>query len=778
MRCWSAVCRGNVVMLVSLAVGLAPALSFAAVAPTLQDTSTREVTARLEGLFATMEAALELIPRSELDPSALASTLGNDVAVHLQWVRDETDWIPYAGALRGPRGVLADRVGNSLDRSLLLAELLESAGFSVRLRRAVLTTTTAAHMLDAVRPTRFASAPVASQSQEFTTRVLEIAAIQGVDVKKLTARIDAEERAAEALQATLEERVEEQAAFLLAAVAPHRRPVADGQAERLEAARDHWWVQARIGRNWVDLDPMLPDAVVGEAPVPNGRTVSYSKRNGVTQLPRGTAHEVEIRVIVEQSRAGRLREREALRHVLLPYALNGRPVSLAIAASHAGEDGNGLGAVEAEIRRRAAEPGEWVFALQVGEDVVPGRAMLADGSVTTPDMSPGRNRQRLGGALDRLNLLERAAGGSSDRDDTFASAVWIEFELRIPGRDAAVVRRPLFDLLAATRHLGNTLPDSITAAQRLEREAALTQGTDVLVLGATLHPDVVADRLMRRMLAMREAMLAIVSDPTRETLAARAAAIETPALPMDLYTLASQRLAAGPGGLYIDSPNVLAYKRGYRFADDGAIRAYFGFDIVANGVGVEAPDAFAARLRQGVVDTNLEALLLDGGMQGSGTANRLAGSADPTKDWIVLTESQDAPWSDEPAAARLHALVAADLEAGRAVVVPRVSTGEPVWWQIDLETGHTLGLAAGGGQSLAEQGILLRITIGILQHWRLLPCLFTAQAGLAVTTGGCTVLGLASIYGTLPFGYAMIPFVIASAGLEYLLIVMHGHGLL
>ena len=43
----------------------------------------------------------------------------------LDWVRDNTRLVPYEGSLRGALGVLMDRNGNSLDRSILLARLLE-----------------------------------------------------------------------------------------------------------------------------------------------------------------------------------------------------------------------------------------------------------------------------------------------------------------------------------------------------------------------------------------------------------------------------------------------------------------------------------------------------------------------------------------------------------------------------------------------------------------------------------------------------------------------------
>ena len=72
-------------------------------------------------------AAEKEIPRDTFDPQAIIDKVGKDPNKLFEWVRDNTYWVPYRGMLRGHVGVLMDRVGSSLDRSLLLAELLRRA---------------------------------------------------------------------------------------------------------------------------------------------------------------------------------------------------------------------------------------------------------------------------------------------------------------------------------------------------------------------------------------------------------------------------------------------------------------------------------------------------------------------------------------------------------------------------------------------------------------------------------------------------------------------------
>jgi len=109
----------------------------------LEGLSPDEKTARrkqladyMEKLYQVMDGAAQDIQREDFDAQAMVDKVGKDPQKLFEWVRDNTWWVPYRGALRGPTGVLMDRVGNSLDRSLLLAELLRLAGHSARLARA------------------------------------------------------------------------------------------------------------------------------------------------------------------------------------------------------------------------------------------------------------------------------------------------------------------------------------------------------------------------------------------------------------------------------------------------------------------------------------------------------------------------------------------------------------------------------------------------------------------------------------------------------------------
>lgn len=63
---------------------------------------------------------------------AQANQLGNNPSNIFAFVRDQIGWEIYAGSVRGARGTLWTKSGNSLDRATLLAALLKAAGQQVR----------------------------------------------------------------------------------------------------------------------------------------------------------------------------------------------------------------------------------------------------------------------------------------------------------------------------------------------------------------------------------------------------------------------------------------------------------------------------------------------------------------------------------------------------------------------------------------------------------------------------------------------------------------------
>jgi hypothetical protein len=97
--------------------------------------SPEAMLALLRRLVATSEKELRAPGANPADVQSKAAELGYDVARTFTFVRDEIRYEPYRGVLRGARGALASRAGNSLDKTLLLEALLKTGGHQARLMR-------------------------------------------------------------------------------------------------------------------------------------------------------------------------------------------------------------------------------------------------------------------------------------------------------------------------------------------------------------------------------------------------------------------------------------------------------------------------------------------------------------------------------------------------------------------------------------------------------------------------------------------------------------------
>ena len=76
--------------------------------------------------------------RTTFDQEALLESLDYDADSIIEFVRASISFEQYPGVLRGPKGTLLSRAGNSIDQAILLAKLLRDAGYDARIAGAEL----------------------------------------------------------------------------------------------------------------------------------------------------------------------------------------------------------------------------------------------------------------------------------------------------------------------------------------------------------------------------------------------------------------------------------------------------------------------------------------------------------------------------------------------------------------------------------------------------------------------------------------------------------------
>lgn len=666
--------------------------------PTVQQVATR-----LEAMFADVDASLRDLPRDRFDISAILNRVGRRPDDLFAWIREQTYLVPYQGVLRGPTGVLMDRFGNSLDRALLLHALLTRAGHEGRLARGTLTDSQVADIVRQARPAPERGTLGDAQDATRTARALaeRYGRLYQLDREATRALVDRLAWEEQQLGEALQRRVAEQAEVLARALG---RPPAAPPPPRLPA--EHWWVQWRNGASWVDLDPTLPDAKVGQ------RTTTPEAFLEPDALDPGLYHQVQVSVIIEQWLGGRLQEHTVLQHSVRPAELQGDTIVLNHIPMNWPRDLRGfrgpdrLGRIrEAVLAQRAWEP-----VLMIGRARVTQRRFSDSGDPAggfESDIGRILGSGRIGGSR------ERSGSGAGH-----VTAEWIEYEIKSPGLRTQTVRRGVFDLLgAAARRTGSTVFVP-TDGLRLQRGLALLGSTEILAVGSGMPTAYVAHRVGQSLVSAREVLLDLLprrETPTPEALTGRLAQLHPVPLPLYGLVLGRQAWSRERGRIYLDRPNVFAYHRAYVRPDaTGGLQVWHGLDIVANDVAVRpgtGVDSFRIRLEQGVLDTNVEAVVIAERRAVHNVAELLAQSLRQGLGWMAVSDVRDPAWRTVTLPPGARARIERDLAGGFTVVLPRrparIDGSTAVgWWRITPATGQTIGVGENGwGQSATELAI-------------------------------------------------------------------------
>jgi hypothetical protein len=636
-------------------------------------------------------------PRDRWDPAYVVEQVGGDAQALTEWVREHTHLVPYRGALRGATGVLLDRQGNSLDRSLLLAKLLTAAGHTVRLARRSLTANQAAALLRSVVPNR---ANTAADVTAVEHRLETVALEHRLPGSGIEAMIRGQASAMQESLAMLDRTVNDQTPRLLAAVSTRHDARSAREDEVSAALREHWWVQVRDAETWRDLDLLMSDAAPAQGEQQPEATYQ------VDQLDASLFHQISVRVVAEQLSNGIATTRPLLEHVVIPARVIGQPIVLQFwPTDWPAEFRLDVGdAVDGFINTALARH-RWAVMLTVAGEPVAHAIINDQGNPETPSGNPFGG---LGSAMSRMYEPPSPSGTQQ------LTAAWIEYEVRTPGSSPRTTRRAVFDLIGESSRTTTPIQAGpSTDPMRLVRSLSLMTRTEILPLAAQPTADFVAHLAAESLVKNRGVLETLAAEPAAaaspdlNALLEKAAPVVTP-----LYSLAVARLEWSSVGshLYLDRPSILTRHRFPAVAGNDVVLRDVT-DIVANeiAVDVDVADPIAVRIQQGVVDTNLEALLQIGSSPGLNTATAFATS----REWMTLTPQNRSDISSLQLSADVKHRIARELDEGRVIVAPRHpvelnSQSYTGWWRIDPRSGDTLGVAANGwGQSLTERSVMM-----------------------------------------------------------------------
>ena len=698
-----------------------------------------------EVLFAAVRDSLEELPADRYELTAVldqvrAAAPANEVSALFEWVRDLTGLSAYRGVLKGPAGVLMDRSGNSLDRAFLLQNLLAAAGEQAILATGQLDQVTADAVVNVLRAPPADDSSTAADTTVYAER---LAATLGADAAVAAQRLRQAETARADLRSELSTRTDEQAAALLEVLGGALS--ASDASGRAALVTDHWWVQVMRDGAWLDLDPTMPDAQPGQV------LTAATARFGPTSLAQIAAvegscrdlacgeriHSVVIRAISERWDGSELSETLLVERELLPADLIGTSVTF-VASPRDWPDGLDLFNTTRpldELSDALAATEAWEARLVIGDDTLGDMTVNDDGS--TSQRGGGGGVGGFGGAIGGGFGGGFGGGGGSSGEFT---ALWLEFEIRTPGRGVSTQRRAIFDLVGPTARTAGVQQFDGDDATRMLRATALAGETHVGLQPARLQPSVLSAVAAGRLLAAEEEWTALYyqgasADPDfiverQNDMANLTTRLESFGL---LRSQTADALAAAGHPTADTSLAVALYHR----AMGPDLQPYSSYDLVTSPARGE-PDA---ALRQGVADSNLEALLqsrLDPVSEGGApavvaVADAFAADIAAGRPWLLVHDATQLDNAAPDLSADLRQRVLDDLAAGYLAVVPQGGAGAVGWWRVDHATGTVIGMGdRGWGQAMAQYdvttNVILQLRTALNQYASMAQCL-----GIALT---------------------------------------------
>jgi hypothetical protein len=584
--------------------------------------------------------------------------------------------------LRGARGTLAGRAGNSLDRALLLHGLLTQAGIPCRLVQGKLPEAAAQRALQqylSVPPPK----PEEGNSSLASTDLLKRAGVSDEIVRELHDRC---EMRSAGFWKSVTAQTGERYTFLadvLKNAGLKAQSVQTIHQELLKALSTHYWVQRQDeSKNWIDLDPSFSDAQPGKAAGEAGQPIA--------SVPVDQRHQLELSLVYRSKSGSENKDEVVLKQTVDAADAPFNPIAFSVQSADANLPNPSAFDNKQKVELiRKMKRFQGIF--RSGNMLTAGRPFDLEGN--TYDVSPGGvigNASGVGSAVGRgFGGFGGAlgGGGAARKASTFVD-VHVVLTLRSPGSAPITQTRVLVTASHPTPPLLNWevfLEPQLTPTSLIEYQ--------LLDYFARQRPFVEA------------------------ILAPKANAWPSPdpwPFPVNAVSLALLRNGAlnrtmeRTGGVValLDHPNLFLMTHRVTVNDAAtSTEGRWGIDLVEMGLNFVPRDAaneqaaLAAAIREGVAESTIEGTFLAAAFAGHG-ASSAAGRFDLSR---VLGAAVKVVRPQDTGAIESLGWTQADVQSiaehepsDHLIVAGAALPGQsPAWWSIS-PSGTTVARAPGG----------------------------------------------------------------------------------
>ena len=712
--------------------------------------------------------------RSEIvDLNATVDGFGEDPKAALDWVQQNTRWVPYVGHLKNPNATYEARQGNLLDRAVLLAAMLKSMGYEVELGHSKLSAKEITMLGDSYEMPLWEkeSTDSAGDEQPFTDEQIKtFAEILGVSKEEAIATWIESTHQNQLIREHILATVEKQKSLIRAKVDPEAlKPVRDVET-------DYFWVKYKSGNDWVNVCPVFGMSIpveLTESPVG-----FYSTSE---EIPSLLKHELEIQIKIRQWDGTKTLEKVALKRSYALSMVGNRQITISFNGQHNNQVEQILTGDNQSTEERAQAIQDlfvnetiWTPTIEVeGASAEYDYRFDVDGNLSTPGEE---------GMLGQGAAIKKAAGmlgGLMGNDENSTpkgvlTGIELEYKLLIPGQKAETINRTVFTLDAeaeADLEAGNALPEAL----KRERALACTRTTSVICQSGKIGKDLFFTKQLEFINSLRLPFKYILGkqDDGVDAVFGSASKVFKKVSPLDIpllsLALLRSQMPSVSADVYLSTANLLSKTRQYDIGEDG-ITAVESIDILRNriaSVKTEPDEAFAVALEMGVFDTVAEKYVLESvtqtkSMTGGSTA--MANHPDEA-DWTVYTENNLGELQSR-CEEGAYAAIQRDVEQYGTVLALNQGSVDS-WIRIDNATGEVLGagyskVGYGGSESAEYVALLLQISTGMSTFlgcyngggWtgsgNGLGCLVCAEiAGAAAFVGALYNTGAAAVGATV-----------------------------
>lgn len=688
----------------------------------------------------------DVMRHGTFDAPAVLGVVDNDPEKLASWVQEHTTYVPYQGVVRDAFGVLQDRLGNHLDRAMLLGRLIEESGRAVRLEvMDVQELSPAVQLLDE-RP-RPQPVSITADTQELLNHLSPRSNELQPD-RPDPAVWNRFDQDLQARAISLIERLAGDSGF------PAWDEISPA-AEREADPRVRVWWENDQGR-WVSTD-LSEGMVSAAADSPSAESQSLSAAS------RRYAHRYQLEVIAERWQEGRFERVTLLEHDLEAHALAMQAIRVGVVPEQFEVDGFYAGDPDQALANDLLANTAWIPYIRYGEELILGDLIDEQGSVRDP-MLPAQARQ-LEEATSLLGGI--SVGGRAKQNESHNAFIGLSLEVTHRYGDEVLNRlsRPWFSLVPEEASAFDLEPE-----QRLERAVALVRDSNILLQVAEPSEALLwrygLGLFLRNTHALKGMIMAL-DDADFETL--DGAIHELVDLPQTAMQFARHRFTASlnPERFYIGEPNLLIEHVGLKHLPEG-FRDYRAIDLAHVPLHLVPSDDDARQLRfsQGVLETLLEAELLalrnplpdrDRGLDGENAALHLEAAMASGEVGLWLSPGE-ASRLDDLMLPRLSRLaIQHQLAQGQHLYFPLAASLEDgagdkalplAWWVVDTDSGQALGYGGVGWGSFVDYSMLLQTRLYLLAT-------SLAPGGAKVALGTFLACGFASamlslhVYSTL-----------------------------